>query len=116
VRLFGAFAGDALVGVVGYEREPRAKGRHKATVLGMFVPAEHAGHGVGGALMAALIAAARDEPGLEHLVLTVTATNTRALRLYERCGFESFGTEPRAIRVGSEYFGKTHMILFLDRP
>jgi RimJ/RimL family protein N-acetyltransferase len=62
------------------------------------------------------IGAARAQPGLEQLVLTVTDSNMAARRLYERAGFRSCGVEPRAIRVGDAYFDKNHMVLFLTRP
>jgi ribosomal protein S18 acetylase RimI-like enzyme len=104
-----------LCGVVGIGREERAKARHKAVVFGMYVAPAHAGCGLGSALLAHAIAAARREPGITQLLLTVTDTNAAAVRLYERAGFRSFGVEPRAIRVGGNYFAKTHMILFLDR-
>ena len=112
--MHGALAGDAtLVGVVGLSRETRAKSRHKAVVFGMFVAPEHRRRGVGTALLAYAIAEARAQQGLEQLVLTVTASNASARRLYARHGFRSFGVEPRAIRVDGRYFDKDHMILLL---
>jgi len=114
--VYGAFAGGVLAGVVGLAREPRAKNRHKATVFGMFVGAEHVRRGIGAALLRHVIGEAKRQDGLAQLVLTVTATNTAARRLYEHAGFRSFGIEPRAIRVDGNYFDKNHMILFLGRP
>ncbi|HEY8360075.1 MAG TPA: GNAT family N-acetyltransferase, partial [Ramlibacter sp.] len=92
---WGAFEGGKLVGMVGLERERRAKNRHKATVIGMYVAGEAGGRGVAGELLQALLAQARGE-GLESLVLTVTEGNDKARRLYEAAGFRSFGIEPRA--------------------
>lgn len=115
-RVYGAFVGDVLAGVAGYSREPRSKNRHKAVVFGMYVAAEHAGCGIGGALLRHVIDQARAQAGLEQLILTVTDTNLAARTLYERAGFRSFGVEPRAIRVGESYYGKNHMILFLTQP
>lgn len=114
--VWGAFVAAALAGFAGLARERRAKNRHKAVVFGMYVAPEHTGAGVGAALLARVVDEARRMPGLEQLVLTVTDNNARALRLYERQGFRSFGVEPRAIRVDGDYFGKNHMILLLDRP
>jgi GNAT superfamily N-acetyltransferase len=114
--VYGAFDDEALVGVVGLGREARAKNRHKAVVFGMFVAAERVGHGVGSALLAYAIAEARAQRGLEQLVLTVTASNGSARKLYVQHGFRSFGVEPRAIRVDGRYFDKDHMILFLNAP
>jgi ribosomal protein S18 acetylase RimI-like enzyme len=51
------------------------------------------------------------------LTLTVTASNERAVQLYERAGFKVYGLLPRAIRieVGRKvrYFDKAHMVLML---
>jgi RimJ/RimL family protein N-acetyltransferase len=114
--VWGAFLDGALVGSIGLARERRAKNRHKAVVFGMYVAAEHAGRGMGAVLLARVVDEARRLPGLLQLVLTVTDTNIAARRLYERQGFDSFGVEPRAIRIGGDYLAKNHMILFLDRP
>lgn len=113
VTFWGAFRGGELYGIVGLDREPRAKNRHKATVVGMYVAPEASGQCFGAKLLDALIAQARAE-GLESLLLTVTEGNDTAQRLYERAGFRSFGTEPRAIRVDGRYYGKNHMILQLE--
>ncbi len=115
-RIFGAFVANVLVGVVGLAREARAKNRHKADLFGMYVAPEHGRRGIGAALLRHAIGQARRLPGLEQLVLTVTATNVAARALYEKHEFRSFGIEPRAIRVGATYFDKNHMILFLAQP
>ena len=112
MRFWGAFEQGALCGMVGLERETRAKNRHKGTVVAMYVATEQAGRGVGRALLDALIAEAKGA-GLELLVLTVTDTNRQAAALYARAGFASFGVEPDAIRVNGVPFGKQHMYLQL---
>lgn len=114
-RFWGAFDDAALRGIVGLDREPRAKNRHKATVVGMYVAPEAAGRGVGRALVDAVIRDARAS-GLGLLVLTVTEGNQAAASLYEGAGFRSFGVEPDAIRVGGRSFAKQHMYLELTPP
>ena len=109
---WGAYAGSELYGFVGLERETRAKNRHKATVVGMYVATEVAGQGVGRALLEALLAHARGQ-GIQSLVLTVTDGNAPALRLYEAAGFRSFGIEPDAIRVDGRSYAKNHMHIAL---
>ena len=115
---WGAFAADlqtgqqVLVGIVGLEREQRLKNRHKAVVIGMYVAPEQARRGVGRALLAALLTAARASE-LEQVVLTVTQGNASAEQLYRDAGFTSYGMEPRAIKVGTQYFGKNLMYLSL---
>jgi ribosomal protein S18 acetylase RimI-like enzyme len=68
---------------------------------------------LGRALLQAVIDYARDRGKLEQLVLTVTRSNQPAIELYRSAGFRTFGMEPRALKVGGDYFDKEHMILFL---
>ena len=109
----GAFRGDALVGAITLERDPRTKVRHVGHVIGTMVYADEIGRGVGRALLDALIERAAADDELQSLTLTVTAGNAAAERLYARAGFTVFGTQPRAIRVGDRYFTKQHMVLNL---
>ena len=109
---WGAFDDGQLCAMVGLERERRAKNRHKATVVGMYVSQEYFGTGMGRALFDELLAGAR-EMGVEMLVLTVTEGNAVATNFYEAAGFHSFGIEPRAIQVDGHYYGKNHMVLDL---
>lgn len=46
--------------------------------------------------------------------LTVTSVNQSARSLYQRLGFQSFGVEQRAVKLGDAYFDKEHMVMFLD--
>jgi RimJ/RimL family protein N-acetyltransferase len=109
----GGCLGDALVGTVGLQGRYRAKERHNATVVGLYVAPEVAGCGLGQALMTALLARARALPGLARLDLTVTEGNAAALALYQRCGFTTFGVQPDAIRVDGQPLAKIHMGLRL---
>ena len=103
-------AGD-LVGTAGLRFEARRTTRHTATVVGMYVAPEYAGRGVGARLLGACIDIARADPSIEILYLTVTATNTAAIRLYERTGFVAYGREPRSMRIGDRTFDKLMMSL-----
>lgn len=111
--VFGAFEGATLVGACGIDVDMRVKVRHKGRVFGLYVPAECAGRGIGRALVDAVIAHASASPGLRQLVLTVTAGNDAARRVYERAGFAVFGREPEAIRIGGRGHDKITMVLFL---
>jgi RimJ/RimL family protein N-acetyltransferase len=51
---------------------------------------------------------------VEQILLAVAAHNHRAIRFYERMGFKSFATEPRALKVGGRYVDELLMIRFLD--
>lgn len=114
VFFLGAFnAAGQLLGCVGCEREQRAKQRHCATVVGMMVAPTEQRRGIGQQLVAACVLAARHVPGLTQLVLTVTASNTHVVQLYEQAGFHAWGLLPRAVVVDGVGYDKLHMLLLL---
>ena len=86
-----AFDGERLVGSAGlHPVVPQVRRRH-AMMLGIGVHPEAHGRGVGSALMDAITRQADDWLGVLRIELTVFADNTRAIRLYERFGFEHEG-------------------------
>jgi arylformamidase len=109
----GAFEDGALIGTVGVQMESRAKLRHQATVIGMYVAAEHARRGIGQALVKACVERARTIEPLQMLILTVTSNNAHAVRMYRHAGFVEYGREPRTMRIGDRYYDKTMMCLDL---
>ena len=111
-KLWGAFVDGELAGMVGLSHETRAKNRHKAGLVGLYVASESTGQGLGRALVDAVLTEAR-ACGVERVVLTVTDSNRAACALYTRAGFTAFGREPDAIRVDGISFGKQHMHLQL---
>lgn len=111
--VFGAFAGPALIGIAGLRREPLAQVAHKAVLWGVFVdPARRRG-GIAGRLLDAAIAHARAASVLQ-IQLCVNAENPHAQALYRNAGFETFGIERRAMRVGKRFYDEEHMALRLD--
>ncbi|MEM6327313.1 MAG: GNAT family N-acetyltransferase [Bacteroidota bacterium] len=116
-RVFGAFDGSAMVGVAGLRFHTRERTRHKATLFGMYIAPAYRGRGLGRSLVHASIEAARAEPGVLVLHLTVRESNTPARRLYASCGFETFGVEPMAVRTNDGGFLATvHMWREVDPP
>ncbi len=94
---FGAWEGDALIGVIVFGRHTEKKHRHQGTIGGFYVRPAARGKGVGDALMkTALEEAAKS---VEHVTLTVTASNAGAIRLYARNGFTTVGRMIASIRV-----------------
>jgi RimJ/RimL family protein N-acetyltransferase len=54
---------------------------------------------------------------VEQVHLTVVADNRPAIALYERCGFRSYGLEPRSLRSPGGYADELLMVRFLtDEP
>jgi ribosomal protein S18 acetylase RimI-like enzyme len=110
--VFGAYDADRIVGMIGFRREARVRNAHKGFVWGFFVAPSYRQLGVGAALMAALIDAARS--CVEQVLLSVVAGNAAATAFYERFGFQRYGVEPRALRSDDGYADEALMVLFLD--
>ena len=109
----GAFQDDQLVGIVGFYRETALKIQHKGSIVSMYVQPEFRSQGIARALLTEAIDRARRLPGLTQLLLGVMETQTTAKRLYESLGFVVYGREPRAIKVGEQFFDEEFMVLKL---
>jgi ribosomal protein S18 acetylase RimI-like enzyme len=109
--ILGAFMDGELVGTAGFYREPGLKIRHKGHVRRVYVTERARGAGSGRALMNALLERAAVIEGIEQVVLSVTTTKVAAVKLYQSLGFQSFGIERRALKIGEQYFDTEHMML-----
>jgi len=109
--VLGAFAGGELAGTVGFARDRRLKVRHKALIWGVYVAGAHRSQGIGRALLTEVLRRAATVPGLEQLRLTVGHTQTAAYRLYVSLGFEVYGYERAALKIGENYVDEHHMVL-----
>jgi ribosomal protein S18 acetylase RimI-like enzyme len=107
----GAFEDGAMVGMATFIRESGEKDRHKGRIYGVYVSSSQRGKGIGRALIAALIEGAKQDPSLVQIQLSVATTQDAAKQLYRSFGFEIYGTEPRALKVGATYVDENHMIL-----
>jgi len=109
----GAFDRDALIGMATFIREKGRKERHKGHIYGVYVTPSHRRQGVGRQLIDALLKKASADPSLEQILLAVSSRQPGARQLYRSFGFETFGTEPRALKIANEYVDEEHMILRL---
>lgn len=104
---------EVIAGTVGIVREHHIKAAHKAFIWGMYVQPEFRGKGVGRDLVNAAVSFARETMNVDQILLSVVVTRTEAKELYAKMGFKKWGTEPRAVRIGGEYFDEEYMTLFL---
>lgn len=113
--VFGAFEGEALLGVAGLGVQGSAKQAHKGFLWGMYVRPEARGGGIGAALVEAVLAHARGR--VERVDLRVVTVNETARRLYERHGFTAYGTERHALKLGDRYYDEVMMArVLVDHP
>lgn len=87
-----------LVGTAAVSVGARRRMRHAAT-MAISVLHSYWGEGVGSALMRAVINHVAADPLVEVISLEVRCDNDRAIRLYERFGFEVTGTVRGLLKV-----------------
>ncbi|WP_322904206.1 GNAT family N-acetyltransferase [Paenibacillus campi] len=109
----GAWLDQQLIGAVTLSPERRTKLKHRANIVAMYVRPEHRGSGTGRQLMQHAIGLARELGGIEQLYLSVMAHNEPAKRLYMALGFETYGKDWRALKIGDAYHDEELMVLFL---
>lgn len=111
--VYGAYHGETLVGIAGLRREPLEQVAHKGVLWGVYLHPDHRGGGNARSLLQALFDHARAE-GVTQVHLNVNVENERAAGLYRAMGFETYGREPQAMRVGGRYYDETLMVLRLQ--
>ena len=56
---------------------------------------------------------AKQMPGLEEVILTVSTTQEAAMKLYQSLGFNEYGHEVNALKQGDIYIDEKMMMLRL---
>jgi RimJ/RimL family protein N-acetyltransferase len=110
--VFGAYQGGELIGIAGLRREPLVQVAHKGILWGVFLHPDKRRGGIARKLLHALFGYARNA-GVTQIHLSVNVDNPRAGGLYQSMGFEVYGREPAALRVGGQYYDEDLMILRL---
>ena len=109
--VLGAFVEGQLIGTVGFARQQNRKDRHKGRIWGVYIRDCHRGKGIALQLLRAVLQRARSQPGLEQVMLTVGHNQAAAKRLYAAAGFQVFGHERHALKVGDAYVDEDYMVV-----
>ena len=112
--ILGAFAGDLIVGTVALGRENGEKSSHRGMLWGMYVLPDYRNQKVGLNLVELLLNKAQNVAGLEQIHLAVTVGNAAAKRVYEKLGFNVYGTDPKVLKVGPKYHDEFLMVKHLQ--
>lgn len=99
---------DRLVGMAGITRGERPKTRHSGTIWGVYITPEWRRQ----RLAEGMIDLCLEWAGAHELAivkLAVVATNAAAIHCYNRCGFNVYGVEPKAIYYEGVYYDELLM-------
>lgn len=106
--LLGAFNRGHLIGVAGFYVSPDRRSQHRGNIYTVYVRENHRAIGVGDQLIKQLLSHAATCVEQVHLAVLVEAS--AAVRTYQRNGFEIYGTDPAAVRIGDATYDKYLMV------
>lgn len=110
--IFGAFFNNKLVGVAGFFIVERKKLEHRGLLFAFYIKKESRGQGVADQLIKEIIQHARQR--VLQLHCSANAENEGALKLYQKHGFQIYGTVPRSLKVGETFYDEHLMVLKFD--
>ena len=110
--MFGAFDGERLIGITGFNRMARKRASHRGEMVQVYVEPGYRGQNIGGKLMRHVLDYAFTLDGIEQVQLSAIASNQTAIKLYEKLGFQSFGVQPKYFKVGDSYMDQQFMQVF----
>ncbi|MEN3008175.1 GNAT family N-acetyltransferase [Pseudothermotoga sp.] len=93
--------GGQIVGMITLAGSAKRKVLHKAE-LGISVRKSHWGKGIGSALMSEALKIAKQK-GFKKIQLEVMENNERAIKLYQKFGFEIEGRKKKAVCMDGKY-------------
>lgn len=110
--MFGAFDGEQLIGITGFNRMARKRASHRGELVQVYVESTYRGQNIGEKLLRQVLDYAFGLGGIEQVQLSVIASNTTAIHLYEKLGFKTFGIQPKYFKVENGYLDQQFMQLF----
>lgn len=96
IPVFAMLKGQEPVGITGLMLQCGEKRSHRATIIMVYLRESERGSGLVNDLLQAVMGFAK-ESGVRQFELNVNHTNARAIRFYERHGFERVGKIPAAL-------------------
>ena len=111
--LFFAESNSQLVGMTGIFRGSSKKSPHESTIWGVYVRPQWRGRHISETLVRSCLKWAKEQ-GLVIVKLAVVTTNQSAIKSYERCGFTTYGTEPKALYHDGTYYDEHLMAIEIN--
>ena len=110
----GLFLSHEMIGIGALIPKVQDACAHRVDIGAFFVIEDHWGSNAGQFFLDALESEARKRGALQ-MELSVASDNPRAIRFYERNGFERFGMQPRAVILDGHPVDDFFYVKMLDR-
>ncbi len=107
------YIGDELVSLANFSSSQRPRMRHTGE-FGMSVKKKYWRHGIGQAMLQALIDWAKGTGIIRKMNLRVTTYNTAGIALYEKMGFKKVGIITRDMMINGKFVDTILMGLEID--
>jgi ribosomal protein S18 acetylase RimI-like enzyme len=109
--VLGAFVDERPVAMAGFFQNQGPKTKHRGFIWGVYVSPQWRRKGVARVLLEEIIRRVKSRPEVEQITLAVGTTQSGAKHLYESLGFQTYGRDPRAIKLGDTYIDEDMLIL-----
>jgi RimJ/RimL family protein N-acetyltransferase len=113
--MMGVFKGDKLIGTAYFVPETRVKVEHKGNIFGVYVTASERGKGVARRLMQEVLERIKTYPKIKQINIAVMTSQVAARNLYVSLGFEPWGLERDALKLGKRFYDEEWMVLKTPR-
>ncbi|AZP03403.1 N-acetyltransferase [Jeotgalibaca ciconiae] len=113
IMLIATINNEELIGIASVGSNDKPKTRHVGEV-GITVEKEFWGFGIGTVLMEEVEIWAKESGIIKRLELTVHAGNERAIKLYEKMGYQKEGIMSRVMYIDDEFVEGIMMSLLID--
>jgi len=111
--IFGAFAKDKIIGMIGIYQGNSIKVAHKCYLWGVYVQSNYRNKTIGKQLVEIAIKHVKEKTQCSSINLTVETNNIAAKKLYESYGFKIWGTEVKSMKIDKTFYDEFHMSLLL---
>lgn len=90
-------------GMVGVIYDNKSRRKHIASIVWFYVKPEYRGKGLGSKLMDQILSEINSKEGIKKITLLMNETQSEALKIYKKLGFENTGVLKNEMLINDEY-------------
>jgi RimJ/RimL family protein N-acetyltransferase len=95
---------NKLIGMGGFYADNKAKKAHVANLVSVFITKEFRGKGYGKILLQGIIEEIKKNPEYTKIEMGAITSQTNAIALYEKCGFQAVGKLTQTLKIDNTYY------------